>query len=171
MTLQEVKQELQNIREAGGKPDLVILYIHMPDGETEIIINPKVDEKMEYIEKAYDENLYHKNGSGIYIEDVIFSCENDTLDFGAALEEMKRGKRAARKGWHAEGMYLYYVPDGRYKPCTEVAEALVGEDGRVQYGEYIAINTAKDCVVPWVPSQTDMLAEDWYTLTDAEGAD
>ena len=73
MTLQEVKQELQNIREAGGKPDLVILYIHMPDGETEIIINPKVDEKMEYIEKAYDENLYHKNGSGIYIEDVIFS--------------------------------------------------------------------------------------------------
>lgn len=154
MTLQEVKQELQNIREAGGKPDLVILYIHMPDGETEIIINPKVDEKMEYIEKAYDENLYHKNGSGIYIEDVIFSCENDTLDFGAALEEMKRGKRAARKGWHAEGMYLYYVPAGR-----------------VQYGEYIAINTAKDCVVPWVPSQTDMLAEDWYTLPDAEGAD
>ena len=171
MTLQEVKQELQNIREAGGKPDLVILYIHMPDGETEIIINPKVDEKMEYIEKAYDENLYQKNGSGIYIEDVIFSCENDTLDFGAALEEMKRGKRAARKGWHAEGMYLYYVPADRYKPCTEVAEALVGEDGRVQYGEYIAINTAKDCVVPWVPSQTDMLAEDWYTLPDAEGAD
>lgn len=46
--------------------------IHMPDGETETIINPKVAEKIAYIDKTYNDDLVHVNCKDIYIEYVIF---------------------------------------------------------------------------------------------------
>ena len=32
----------------------------------------------------------------------------------------------------------------------------------VEYGAYVAMKTAQGNVVPWLASQTDLLAEDWY---------
>jgi hypothetical protein len=34
-------------------------------------------------------------------------------------------------------------------------------DDMVPYCAYIAMKTAQDNVVPWLASQTDMLAQDW----------
>jgi hypothetical protein len=34
-------------------------------------------------------------------------------------------------------------------------------DDMVPYRDYIAMKTAQNDVVPWVASQTDVLAEDW----------
>ena len=31
------------------------------------------------------------------------------MNFGQALEEAKKGKRIARKGWNRKGMYLLYL--------------------------------------------------------------
>ena len=36
--------------------------------------------------------------------------------------------------------------------------------GLVEYGAYIAMKTAQGNVVPWLASQTDMLAEDWIII-------
>ena len=41
---------------------------------------------------------------------------------------------------------------------------IADEDGKVEYGAYIAMKTAQGNVVPWLPSQTDMLAEDWILV-------
>ena len=70
------------------------------------------------------------------------------------------GKKIARDGWNGKGMFLYHVPAAAYPPSTEVAkEAFCGSD--VPYGAYIAMKTAQGNVVPWLASQTDMLADDW----------
>lgn len=91
----------------------------------------------------------------------------DNMTFGLAIEAMKKGKKVARKGWNGKGMFLYYVPVEAYKPCTEIATSLVNENGLVEYGAYIAMKTAQGNVVPWLASQTDMLAEDWVILDDS----
>ena len=45
-----------------------------------------------------------------------------------------------------------------------VLTAMIGvfEDDMIPYGAYIAMKTAQNNVVPWLASQTDVLAEDWY---------
>lgn len=87
------------------------------------------------------------------------------LDFGDAIKAMKDGKKVARKNWNGKGMFLYYVPAGSYAPYTKIAETLVGEDGKVQYAPYIAMKTAQGYVVPWLASQTDILATDWEVIS------
>lgn len=86
------------------------------------------------------------------------------MNFGQAIEALKNGKKASRVGWNSKDMFLYYVPVGAYAPCTEIAASLVNENGLVEYGAYIAMKTAQGNVVPWLPSQTDMLSEDWNLI-------
>ena len=86
------------------------------------------------------------------------------MNFGQAIEALKNGKKVARVGWNGKDMFLYYVPVGAYAPCTEIVASLVNENGLVEYGAYIAMKTAQGNVVPWLPSQTDMLAEDWNVV-------
>lgn len=85
------------------------------------------------------------------------------MNFGEALEALKKGKRVVREGWNGKGMFIYYVPPGNYSPCTAIAEKIAKgtEDGLVPYGAYIAMKTAQENVVPWLASQTDILADDW----------
>jgi hypothetical protein len=71
-------------------------------------------------------------------------------DFGDALDAMKYGsKKVARKGWNGKGMWLeLQVPDAYSKMTLP----------------YIWVKTADDQKVPWLASQTDMLANDWVTI-------
>ena len=86
------------------------------------------------------------------------------MRFGDAIEALKSGDRVARSGWNGKGMFLYFVPEGQYPARTDVAKAEWGEDALVPYQAYIAMKTVQGTVVPWLASQTDMLAEDWMVL-------
>ena len=67
-------------------------------------------------------------------------------DFGWALKQLKRGYRVKRLGWNGKGMYLeLQVPDVDSKMTLP----------------YIYMKTADQNLVPWLASQTDMLATDW----------
>jgi len=85
--------------------------------------------------------------------------ETSGASFGLAVEAMKKGKKVARAGWNGKGMFLYFVPANIYKAQTDAARAHFGED--VPYLAYIAMKTAPGEVVPWLASQTDVLADDW----------
>lgn len=95
----------------------------------------------------------------------IYLKPNYTMNFGQAIEALKSGQAVARAGWNGKGMYLYYVPANTYPAVTEIAKKEFGD--LVPYGAYIAMKTAQDNVVPWLASQTDMLAEDWSVLPTA----
>lgn len=85
---------------------------------------------------------------------------DETMDIGQVVKAMKDGKKVARAGWNGKGMFLYYVPANSYPAQTDIAkEAFNGEP--VPYGAYVAMKTAQGNVVPWLASQTDLLAEDW----------
>ena len=86
------------------------------------------------------------------------------FDFGEAIKAIKSGKKVTRINWNGKGQFIYYVPEGAYEPCTPIAEELVNEDGKVNYRPYIALKTVQGDVVPWQPSISDVLAEDWITI-------
>jgi len=101
----------------------------------------------------------------------------DALSFGHAIAAMKAGHKVARAGWNGKGMFLYLVPANAYPAQTEVAKfywcdkegsdrGLQQDTGHilVPYGAYIAMKTAQENVVPWLASQTDMLADDWQIV-------
>lgn len=70
----------------------------------------------------------------------------DETHFGWALERMKAGKRVTRQGWNGPGQWLeLQTPDGKSKMTLP----------------YIFISTVAGDLVPWLASQTDMLASDW----------
>lgn len=80
------------------------------------------------------------------------------MNFGKALEALKEGKKVARKGWNGKGIYLNLQnPDAHSKMTLPyiyiVTTNLVTDNPNAPKG-----------VVPWLASQTDMLAEDWVVL-------
>lgn len=79
--------------------------------------------------------------------------------FSQALDALKQGKKVSRTGWNGKGMFLYLVPGGEFPTRTDIAKQEFGDT--VEYGPYIAMKTVQGNVVPWLASQTDMLAEDW----------
>ena len=83
------------------------------------------------------------------------------MDFSQALEELKDYNAVGRKGWNGKGMFIYLVPANEYPAQTGIAKAHFGENAHVPYGGYIAMKTAQGNVVPWLASQTDILADDW----------
>jgi Protein of unknown function (DUF2829) len=85
-------------------------------------------------------------------------------DFGAALVALKRGAKMARSGWNGKGMWLVYqkaYPQGI--PINKnTAEATGIPEGTVcKFLPYLMLKTATGEFVPWLASQTDVLAEDW----------
>lgn len=88
--------------------------------------------------------------------------ETTGLSFSKALDWLKAGKKVARKGWNGKGMWLYLVPGSQFKVSEGrplAAHLPVGED--VTYHAHVDMKTATGDHVPWLCSQTDMLAEDW----------
>ena len=88
----------------------------------------------------------------------------ETFGIGVAVEFMKKGEKVARIGWYDKGLFLYYVPGEFYDPYTKIAKELVNDDGKVPYAPYVAMKTVNGKVVPWLCSQTDLLATDWYIV-------
>lgn len=143
----------------------IILCIAMPSGETEIIVNPNVANKIEYIKNTYDDNLVHPSNENIYIDSWKFvEGEPNTYSFGQAIAIAKEGAAIARKNWNGPNQFVYYVGPNKYKSCTEIGNAIADEDGTVEYRPYLALKTVDGSVATWVPSISDVLAEDWYVI-------
>ena len=71
------------------------------------------------------------------------------MNFGQAIERLKQGQNVTRKGWNGKGMYLsLQSPDAQSKMSLP----------------YVYMNTTKGDRVPWLPTQADMLAENWMTI-------
>lgn len=168
MTKKEGFKKAYEAAKENGAVDLVILYLHMPDGSQEIIVNDNPEAKVGYVETTYSDDLVHKNSDQIYITDYIFTDGfDDGIDIGGAMDILKDGGIVTRKGWNGKGMYLYYVPASEYAPCTKAARREF--DGNpVPYRAYIAMKTVDGDIVPWVASQSDLLANDWVDLTPEE---
>jgi hypothetical protein len=71
--------------------------------------------------------------------------------FDEALLALKAGKAIQRQGWNGKGQFVQMqVPDLHSKMTLP----------------YLYITTVDGKRVPWLASQTDLLAEDWTVLTE-----
>ena len=69
-------------------------------------------------------------------------------DIGWAVKQMRDGARVRRMGWNGKGMDLH-LEDG------------LGDLHQSHRLPFVVIHTADDKFVPWLCSQTDLLATDW----------
>ena len=83
------------------------------------------------------------------------------LDFAAVVRGLKAGKRYARAGWNGKGMFIFLVPGSRFKVNREPLLSILGDGTEVDYHGHVDMRTATGQIVPWLCSQTDLLAEDW----------
>lgn len=71
------------------------------------------------------------------------------VDFGKALEFLKKGLAVARKGWNGKGMFIMLQQPSENSKMLQ---------------PYIYISPVGGQLVPWVASQADLLAEDWVVV-------
>lgn len=86
------------------------------------------------------------------------------MNFGKALEALKEGRRVAREGWNGKAMFLFLVAGSNFVVNREPLLSIMGEGATVTYRPHIDMKDAEGKVVPWLASQTDMLAEDWVEV-------
>jgi hypothetical protein len=86
------------------------------------------------------------------------------MDFGEALGALNGGKRVGRDGWNGSGMFIVLqagYPDG-IPINANTARATGIPEGMVRrFRPYLMMMTAQGDFVPWVASQSDLLASDW----------
>jgi len=85
-------------------------------------------------------------------------------DFSKALELLKKGEKVARVGWNGKGMFLFLVPGSTFKVNRPPLLGIYPEGTEIKYHAHIDMKTADGQVVPWLASQTDLLADDWLTI-------
>jgi hypothetical protein len=88
---------------------------------------------------------------------------NSGLNFGDALEILKAGGKVTRKNWNGAGMWVALSPGFELRADRIYSDPIaefVGS-GRGVFRAYLMMKTVDDEFVPWVASQTDLLAEDW----------
>ena len=84
-----------------------------------------------------------------------------TMNFGSALQALKNGQKVAREGWNGKGMFLFLVPGSVFKVNRAPLLGIYPEGTEINYCPHIDMKTADEKIVPWLASQTDVLAEDW----------
>lgn len=89
------------------------------------------------------------------------------MNFGQALEYLKAGHKVAREGWNGKGMFLFLVPGSTFTVNRPPLLGIYPEGTEVQYHAHVDMKTATGEIVPWLCSQTDMLAEDWAATDGA----
>lgn len=86
------------------------------------------------------------------------------MDFGAAIQALKNGQKVAREGWNGKGMFLFLVPGSVFKVNRAPLLGIYPEGTEINYRPHIDMKTVDGEIVPWVASQTDVLAEDWVIV-------
>lgn len=88
------------------------------------------------------------------------------MNIGEMIGYLKKGQKGFREGWNGRSQFIYYVPENSYPAERDKLETLKGvfDDDLVPYQDYIAIKTKDNKVVPWLASQTDLLAKDWKLI-------
>lgn len=81
--------------------------------------------------------------------------------FEYALIALKGGAKARRTGWNSQDQFIFLVPGSTFSVNRAPLLGIYPEGTEITYQPHIDMRTAQGTVVPWLCSQTDMLADDW----------
>lgn len=83
------------------------------------------------------------------------------MNFSEALIKLKEGKKVSRDGWNGKGMFIFLVNGSTFKVNRPPLLGIYPEGTEINYHGHVDMKTADNMVVPWLCSQTDLLADDW----------
>lgn len=86
------------------------------------------------------------------------------MTFSEALEKLKNGERVQREGWNGKGMFIFLVAGSTFQVNRPPLLGIYPPGTEIRYHAHVDMKTADGQVVPWLCSQTDMLADDWRTV-------
>lgn len=112
--------------------------------------DPKPEKSPMTDHAAYGETLY-----GTAAKQTLFPFE-------AALSAVKKGAKISRSGWNGKGMWVRLVD--LYGDKQFAVTEKPGSEGT--WLPLLAMKTANGKLVPWLASQTDLLAADWEIAFD-----
>lgn len=97
-----------------------------------------------------------------------------TFDFGVAIRLLKEGRCVARRGWNKAGLFVCkqvpakigeeVIPNMQSLP--EAAKTIIMRGARfISYeNQCLLYDTGAGRANSWVPSSSDMFAEDWIEI-------
>ena len=86
------------------------------------------------------------------------------MDFSCALSAIKSGKVVTRENWNGKAMFIFMVPGSTFKINRPPLLGIFPEDTEINYQAHIDMKTASGSIVPWVVSQSDIFADDWWIV-------
>lgn len=89
---------------------------------------------------------------------------DEQMNFSAALEQIKQGRRLARAGWNGKDMFVFLVAGSTFRVNRPPLLGIYPEGTEITYHAHIDMKTAQGYVVPWLASQADLLAADWVVV-------
>jgi hypothetical protein len=90
------------------------------------------------------------------------------MNFSIALNKVKIGLKLARKGWSGKNMFIFLVNGSTFNVSRPPLNRVFSEGTEIIYQPHIDMCTADGRIVPWLPSQSDLLASDWEVINTKE---
>ena len=88
----------------------------------------------------------------------------ELMTFSQGLDLIKQGHKVGREGWNGKGMFVFLVPGSTFKVNRPPLLGIYPEGTEINYHAHIDMRTADGQIVPWLASQTDLLASDWVVV-------
>ena len=89
---------------------------------------------------------------------------------GWAVKQMQNGSKVRRSGWNGKGMWIGLIPGDQWGLGSGQQVYDYGAAGPGKLLPWIGMRTAQGDFVPWLASQTDVLAEDWENISPVQAA-
>jgi len=144
----------------GDGEDVFLTFVDVLYGPTRHSIKDRPTPLPGWYLVFYD-NGYHSFSPPEAFEEGYTLLSPDAIDFGQALKALEAGAMVTREGWNGKGMFLLLVPGSRFKVNRKPLLGIFPEGTEVNYRPHIDMKTADGQIVPWVASQSDLLATDW----------
>lgn len=86
------------------------------------------------------------------------------MNFSEALVKVKTGHRISRDGWNGKNQFVFLVPGSVFSVNREPLLSILGEGAIVNYRPHLDMQAADGTIGVWLASQSDILADDWFTV-------
>lgn len=105
---------------------------------------------------------------------VTFLLSN--MDFSEILKEIKQYKTVSRKGWNGSNLFVIKqipsrIPEEVIQGLSSLPESakrilITAEHQAIYYdNQMIIVNNSTGAINSWVPSSSDIFAEDWFVIS------
>lgn len=83
---------------------------------------------------------------------------------GWAVKQLQDGAKLTRAGWNGKGMFIYLVRGSSFAVNRPPLLGIYPEGTVIDYRPHVDMRTVDGSCVPWVCSQSDLLATDWEVV-------